>query len=83
MAVKYLTYDGVEIVAGLRVYTNNARWGTVEAKQFTRGRSTDPGGEFFKGWFDVVEDDDQGQPGRGTVLLDGERMSTVKPAGLR
>jgi hypothetical protein len=83
VAVKYTTDDGVEIIAGLRVFTNNARWGTVEATQFTRGRSTDPGGDYFKGWFDVVEDDDQGQPRGGTVLLDGERMSTVKTPGLR
>lgn len=79
----YRTYDGVEIIPGLRVFTTSARWGTVEANQFTRGRSTDPGGEFFDGWFDVVEDDDKGQPGGGTVLLNGERMSTVKMSGLR
>jgi hypothetical protein len=41
-----LTTDRVEIRAGLRVVTNNARWGTVVGS--TLGAP---------GWYDVDEDD--------------------------
>jgi hypothetical protein len=67
------TSDGVEITAGLRVFTNDWVWGTVSARQFERGGMTDPGGQYFDGWYDVELD-----TGR-TALLNGERMTTREP----
>jgi hypothetical protein len=40
------TTDGVEIRAGLRVFTNNCRWGTVQGPALGT-----------PGWWDVQEDD--------------------------
>jgi hypothetical protein len=77
MAVKFETDDGVEITPGLRVFTNDACWGTVEAQQFERGGRANPGGDLFDGWFQVELEN-----GAGTRSYDGERMSTVKTAGL-
>lgn len=69
---KFYTSDGVEITPGLRVMTIDVKWGTVEPEQFTRERSTDPGGEYFDGWFDVLYED-------GTkTLMNGERMRTTE-----
>jgi hypothetical protein len=83
MAVKRVTSDGVEIAAGLRVFTNDCVWGTVEARQFESGSVLDPGGAHFNGWFRVAVDDHLGQPSNDIRLYDGQRMSTTKPAGLR
>jgi len=62
---RYFTSDGVQIEPGLRVFTNNARWGTV----------TDDRAGAYDGWFNVDEDD------KGKTLLNGERMSTRLPRG--
>ena len=68
----YRTADGVEITPGLRVYTIDCVWGTVEAAQFTPGGRTDPGGDCFDGFFKV-------EVGTGDIrLYDGSRMSTRK-----
>jgi hypothetical protein len=72
MAQTYYTYDGVEITPGLRVWTHNACWGTVDADQVTRGGSCDPGGEYFDGFFRVNEETGS------CPLLNGERMSVRK-----
>lgn len=40
----HYTWDGVEIVEGLRVFTNECKWGTV-------------GKHKYDGWFDVDYDD--------------------------
>lgn len=69
----YKTSDGVEITPGLRVFTNDWEWGTVDAKPFERGGLSDPGSPYFQGWFDVVMDN-----GRRS-LYDGSRMTTRKP----
>jgi hypothetical protein len=74
---KFYTDNGVEITPGLRVMTNDWRWGTVEASQFTDGGLTYPGGEYFDGWFYVIYD---GQDGRGS-RFNGERMTTYPPIG--
>jgi hypothetical protein len=65
-----LTVDRVPITPGLRVFTNDCEWGTVEPGQFTRGGLSDPGGELFDGWYSVS------LPNGGTRRYDGERLST-------
>jgi hypothetical protein len=62
---RWYTSDDVRITAGLRVMTNELRWGNV--RTFYEG-PTGPGGEYWDGWFDVEYDD-----GR-IVLQNGERM---------
>jgi hypothetical protein len=59
------------------VMTNEARWGIIDPEQFTRGRSTDPGGPYFEGWYDVRYED-----GR-VVSQNGERLRTTAIPGLR
>lgn len=73
---KYYTDNGVEITPGLRVMTNDWKWGTVEPKQFTNGGMTYPGGELFDGWFFVIYDGDE----RGS-RFNGERLTTRAPMG--
>ncbi|MBD0734009.1 hypothetical protein BGM09_00860 [Streptomyces sp. CBMA29] len=72
----------MEIIAGLRVFTNDCVWGTVESTQFESDSIIAPGGKYFDGFFRVAVDID-GQPSSDIRLYDGERMSTVKPPGLR
>lgn len=67
---EYKTTDGVTIVAGLRVFTNDCVWGIVDRQQFIRGGRLDPGGDMFDGWFRVM------LPEGGSNLYNGERMST-------
>ena len=58
------TDNGVPITIGLRVFTNNWRWGTV----------VEPPREWDeRGWFTVDED------GHGRLSLNGERMTTIAP----
>lgn len=83
MAIQWLTDDEVAIVPGLRVFTIDCVWGTVEATQFKSGSALDPGGEHFNGMFRVAMDNDQGEPSNDIRIYNGERMSTVRPAGLR
>ena len=61
----HYTADGVAITPGLRVFTNNCRWGTVTYEDSPA---------YNPGWFWVEEDRD-GRYG-GAYLLNGERMST-------
>jgi hypothetical protein len=70
----YKTDNGVEITPNLRVFTNDWEWGTVDAAQFESGGMSDPGGEFFDGWFKVRLDGSI-----GSKIYNGERMTTVKP----
>ncbi|MFJ6183743.1 hypothetical protein [Streptomyces sp. NPDC092295] len=67
------TSDGVEIVAGLRVFTTDWEWGTVDAEQFERGGLLDPGGAHFDGWFGVTLDSGW------STIFNGERLMTRKP----
>ncbi|MGW6600582.1 hypothetical protein [Streptomyces sp. NPDC055036] len=67
------TSDGVEIVAGLRVFTIDWEWGTVASAQFERGGLGDPGGAYFDGWFEVELDAGY------TTIFNGERLATRKP----
>jgi hypothetical protein len=72
--MEYKTADGVLITPGLRVFTNDWEWGTVTERQFERGGMSDPGGEYFDGWFEVQLD------GRtGYKIYNGERMTTREP----
>ena len=64
--VAYFTVNGVEIVEGLRVMTNEARWGTVLAR---------PESGYFDGWFEVAYDGNT----RGKSF-DGWRLTTSPPA---
>jgi hypothetical protein len=72
----YYTSDGVEITPDLRVMTNEAQWGVIDQEQFTRGRSTDPGGGFFDGWFVVRYEDDS------ESLMNGDRLRTTEIPGI-
>ena len=67
------TDNGVSITPGLRVFTNDWEWGTVEPGQCTSGAVSDPGGEWFNGWFRVALDSGS------TKIYNGERMTTVRP----
>ncbi|MBQ6358489.1 MAG: hypothetical protein IJI97_05970 [Clostridia bacterium] len=73
----YYTSDGVEITPGLKVMTNEVKWGIIDPAQFTSGRSTHPGGEYFNGWFDVLYEDGS------RVLMNGERLRTTPIPGMR
>lgn len=73
----YYTSDGVEITPGLKVMTNEAKWGVIDPEQFGTGRSTKVGGEFFDGWFDVLYENGDKVP------MNGERLRTTPIPGLR
>lgn len=70
-APEYRTSNGVEIRADLRVEDYDRKEGRVDAHQFTRGGSCDPGGEYFDGWFLIIRDDGS------TSLMNGERLRAL------
>jgi len=62
------TTDGVEIVQGLRVFTNNLDRGTVDLSNL---RPWNPD------WFDVILDTDyKGNPTTGSTMQDASRVAT-------
>lgn len=67
----YHTFDGVEIVSGLRVFSPYPfKWGTIDPGNYKYKGRTDPNGEMFDGWYTVTHDD-------GTSsTLNGTRMAT-------
>jgi hypothetical protein len=65
---KHYTDNGVEITDGLRVWTNDAEWGTVDYAGTSLLDS-----EYFEGWFRVTLDS-----GR-SATYNGERMTTAEP----
>jgi hypothetical protein len=69
----YHTFDGAEITPDLRVWSPYSyQWGSVEASNWYRGALTQPGGDYFDGWYWVRADN-----GRSD-LLNGTRMSSVQ-----
>jgi hypothetical protein len=60
--MKQYTTDGVEIKPGMRVFTNDCRWGTVSGVAWTELTGTV--------WWNVDEDN------HGRCPIDGSRMST-------
>lgn len=75
--IPYFTSDRVEITPGLKVMTNEAKWGVIDPAQFIRGCNTDPGGQYFDGWFIVLyENGDR-------ALMNGERLRTTEIPGIR
>lgn len=66
------TADGVKITEGGRYFNYyDMYWVTVQFDSGTGG----PNGEYWDGWFRTTMDDGGNGP-----LLNGERMSSVKPA---
>jgi hypothetical protein len=73
----YFTADKkpVPITPGLKIITNDLKWGIVEPTQFMN--ETDPflpGGQFFDGWYNVNHLD-----GSRYAKFNGERLGTKKP----
>lgn len=71
------TDNGVRITPGLRVFTNEYAWATVDAEQFEPGGKVHDAG--FDGWFYVTYEPDQ-EWGQGRKAFNGERLSTRKPS---
>lgn len=69
------TTDGVAITPGLRVITNDFRWGLVEATQFLSESSVAPGGQFFDHFYLLNDETDRYPYAR----FDSERLSTKDP----
>lgn len=70
----YHTYDGVEITPNLRVWSPyTMSWGTVLVTNWKYQGLTDPGGQYFNGWWKIGNDDGTG------ALLNGTRMAHVSP----
>jgi hypothetical protein len=68
------TADGVEIVNGLRVWTNNVRRATVDLEYGTPWKERE-------WWFYVHEErDDDGSPGYRGVIMSETRVSTRHPS---
>jgi hypothetical protein len=73
----YHTFDGVEITPNLRVWSPyTMEWGTVLESNWKYKGLTDPGGEYFDGWWKI-----RGDTPAGSALLNGTRMAHVPPAG--
>ena len=69
------TADGVAITPGLKVITNDLKWGIVEPNQFMSEHDAfGPGGEYFDGWYLIVHED-------GTLYakFNGERLGIRHP----
>lgn len=79
------TSDGVEITPGLRVFTNDWKWGTVVPEQWRERGAYSVHSVTFDGWFQVRHDDSPLRDGfgwaYGTIMLNGDRMATVSPPG--
>ena len=69
------TADGVAITPGLKVITNDLKWGLVEPTQFMSEKdSFAPGGEHHDGWYLLTHED-------GTLYakFNGERLGIRHP----
>lgn len=75
----HFTADGIAITPGLRVITNDLKWGTVEVDQFMNEADPfGPGGQHADGWYHLNHED-----GTRYARFNGERLGTVRPRGLR
>lgn len=76
----HLTTDAVAITPGLRVITNDLKWGFVEPTQFmNEADSFGPGGEYFDdpregGWYLLTHED-----GVPYAKFNGARLATKSP----
>ena len=78
------TYDGVEITANLRVFTNDWKWGNVRLEQFepkemNRQSGSGINGEHFDGWYKVTLDSGGTTIYNGTRMWAGYRIGTPDP----
>jgi len=65
------TVDGKPIVPGLRVLNTDMQWwGSVFRSQFLSGKPEAPGGESFRGWYEIDVD------GRGRRVYDHACLTT-------
>ena len=76
MSDNYHTWDGVKIEPNLRVWSPyTMSWGTVEPSNWKYQGLTDPGGEYFNGWYYIKSDDGKSDQ------LNGTRMASIDPSG--
>ena len=71
---EYYTCDNVEIVPGLRVFTNDCEWGTIsdrESRSYGEGDVPLKDRATFDGWFTVCMDSGWQR------LYNGDRMRTT------